>query len=72
MLGFDMRIVRRRAGTEVIEPDFVEACPGIQHPEAELRTVVDLDPPRQPAGCLDFLRFFADLFALDRFFYANN
>lgn len=64
---FDMRVVRWRARTGVIELDLVEVRPGIQCPGDELRSVVDLDPLRQPAGCLDFFELVADLLALDRF-----
>ena len=64
---FDMRVVRRCAGAGVIELDLVEVRPGVQRSGDELRPVVDLDPLRQPAGCLDFFELVADLLALDRF-----
>ena len=70
--GFDMRIVCWRTGTGVIELDLVEVRPGVQRTGDELRTVVNLDPLRQPAGSLDFFQFLADLFALDLFVHVDS
>ena len=67
-----MRIVCRCPGTGIIELDLIEVCPGIQCPGDELRSVVDLDPSRQPAGCLDLFELVADLLAFDRFIYVDG
>ncbi len=51
--GFDIRIVRRCAWTGIVEFDFVVVVRlGVQRPRDELRSVVDFDSLRQPAGCL--------------------
>lgn len=63
----EMRIVRRRTVTRIIQFDLVEARPRVQCPGDKLRLIIDLDSLRQPAGCLDFFALVVDLFALNGF-----
>ena len=69
---FDLRIVRRRPRTRIIQLDLVEVRTGIQCPGDELRSGIGFDPLRQPAGCLDFFELVANLLALDRFVHVNG